>query len=167
MTLPAYTGTLAPAHRQLIAGIGDQWAATMLSTDPVDRTAALAAVRRLYDTHKLRRPPLIIWMDSPLGCIFAAGVMGQLTETLREQFVHQFRRHQLRYQLGRRLWGKLAGQVRVELGGDLGERLRGQLSGELEDQLSGRLHRSLSSQLWDQLRGQVNGKFHGQLWDLV
>jgi hypothetical protein len=65
MTLPAYTGTLAPAHRQLIAGIGDQWAAAVLSTDPVDSAAAVEAVRRLYDTHKLRRPPLTIWMDSP------------------------------------------------------------------------------------------------------
>jgi hypothetical protein len=166
MTLPAYTGTLAPVHRQLVDGVGDQWAATMISTDPVDRTAALEAVRRLYDTHNLRRPPLTIWMDSPLGCVYAAGVMGQLKESLREQFVNQFRRYQLEHQLGRRLWFKLAGQIRVQLGDRLGERLRGQLSGELEDQLSGRLHRSLSSQLWDQLQGQVTGKFHGQLWDL-
>jgi hypothetical protein len=165
MTLPAYTGTLAPAHRQLIAGIGDQWAAAVLSTDPVDRAAAVEAVRRLYDTHKLRRPPLTIWMDSPFGCIYAAAVIGQLTETLREQFVNQLRRHQLQHQLGRRLWFKLAGQIRVQLGDRLGERLRGQLSGELEDQLSGRLNGPLSSQLWDQLRGQVKGKLHGQLWD--
>lgn len=85
MTLPTYTGTLAPAHRQLIAGIGDQWA--------------------------------------------AAAVIGQLTETLREQFVSQLRRDQVQYQLGRRLWFALAGQIRVELGDRLGERLRGQLSG--------------------------------------
>jgi hypothetical protein len=165
MTLPAYTGTLAPAHRQLIAGIGDQWAAAVLSTEPVDRAAAVEAVRCLYDTHKLRRPPLTIWMDSPFGCIYAAAVIGQLTETLREQFVNQLRRHQLEHQLGRRLWFKLAGQIRVQLGDRLGERLRGQLSGELEDQLSGRLDGPLSSQLWDQLRGQVKGKLHGQLWD--
>ena len=165
MTLPAYTGTLAPAHRQLIAGIGDQWAAAVVSTEPVDRAAVVEAVRRLYDTHKLRRPPLTIWMDSPFGCIYAAAVVGQLTETLREQFVNQLRRHQLEHQLGRRLWFKLAGQIRVQLGDRLGERLRGQLSGELEDQLSGRLHGPLSSQLWDQLRGQVKGKLHGQLWD--
>ena len=156
MTLPAYTGTLAPAHRQLIAGIGDQWAATVLSTDPVDRAAAVEAARRLYDTHKLRRPPLTVWMDSPLGCIFAAGVMGQLTETLRAQFVHKFRRHQLRYQLGRRLWGRSSlARSGSSSAATPGERL----SGELEDQLSEveATHRSLSSQLWDQLRWQSQG----------
>jgi hypothetical protein len=165
MTLPAYTGTLAPAHRQLIAGVGDRWAATVLSTAPLNRTATVEAVRRLYDTHKLRRPPLTIWMNSPFGCIYAAAVVGQPTETLREQFVNQLRRRQLQHQLGLRLWRTLAGQVRVELGDRLGGRLRGQLSGELEDQLNGRLHGPLSSQLWGQLRGQVKGNLDGQLWD--
>jgi hypothetical protein len=175
MTLPAYTGTLAPAHCQLIAGLGDQWAATVLSTDPVDRAATVAAVRRLYDTHQLRLPPLIIWMDSPLGCIYAAAVIGQLRETLRQRFVNQHRRNRLRHQVGRRLWFSLANEIRSELGGRLadhladrlGERLRWQLSSELEEQLSGWLHDPLRRQLWGQLRGQVKGKqIPGQFWEL-
>jgi hypothetical protein len=165
MTLPAYTGTLTPAHRQIITGIRDQWAATVLSTAPVDRTATAEAVQRLYDTHKLHQPSLTIWMDSPLGCIYAAAVIGQLREQLRECFVNQLRRHQLKHQLGGRLWYTLAGQIRGQLGDRLGDRLRGQLSGELEDQLSGQLHGQLNSQLWGQLRGQIKGRLHGQLWD--
>lgn len=165
MTLPAYTGTLTSAHRQLIAGIRDQWAATVLSTASVDRAAAIGAVHRLYDTHKFPRPSLTIWMDSPFGCIYAAAVIGQLTETLREQFVNQLRRHQLQGRLGRQLWFGLARQVREQLGDQLGDRLVGLLSGQLEDQLSGRLQGRLSGQLWGQLRGQIKGKLHGQLWD--
>jgi hypothetical protein len=42
----------------------------------------LKAVRWLYGTHQLRQPPLTIWMDSPFGCVYAAAVVGQLTETL-------------------------------------------------------------------------------------
>jgi hypothetical protein len=165
MTLPAYTGTLTPAHRQLITGIRDQWAATALSTAPVDRPATAEAVHRLYDTHKFPQPSLTIWMDSPLGCIYAAAVIGQLREQLREQFVNQLRRHQLRHQLGRKLWFKLARQIREQLGDQLGDRLRGPLSGQLQDQLSGQLQGRLNSQLWGQLRGQIKGKLHGQLWD--
>jgi hypothetical protein len=41
MTLAAYTGVLTLAHRQMIAGIRDQWAGTVLSTAPVDRAATL------------------------------------------------------------------------------------------------------------------------------
>ena len=165
MVLPAYTGTLTPAHRQLITDIRDQWAATVLSTAPVDRAAAVEAVRRLYDTHKLPRPSLTIWMDSPLGCIYAAAVIGQLREQLREQFLNQLRRRQLQDQLGRQLWFKLAGQIRDQFGERLGDRLRDQLSGQLRDQLSGQLQGRLNSQLWGQLRGQIKGKLHGQLWD--
>jgi hypothetical protein len=57
MALPAYIGTLTPDHRQLITGIRDQWAATVLSTAPVDRAATVEAVHHLYDTHKLPRRP--------------------------------------------------------------------------------------------------------------
>jgi hypothetical protein len=165
MTLPAYTGTLTPAHRQLITGIRDQWAATVLSTAPVDRAATVEAVHRLYGTHKFPQPPLTIWMDSPLGCIYAAAVIGQLREELRDQFVNQSRRHQLRAQLGGELWFKLAVQIREQFGDRLGDRLRGPLSGQLEDELSGQLQGRLSSQLWGQLRGQIKGKLHDQLWD--
>jgi hypothetical protein len=165
MTLPAYTGTLAPAHRQLITGIRDQWAATVLATAPVDRAATVEAVHRLYETHKLPQPSLTIWMDSPLGCIYAAAVIGPLREQLRKQFVNQLRHHQLRHQLGRQLWFNLAGQIRDQLGDQLGDRLRGLLSGQLEDELSGQLQGRLTSQLWDQLRGQIKGNLHSQLWD--
>ena len=165
MTALEYTGTLTLAHRQIIAGIRDQWAATVLSTAPVDRTATAEAVHRLYETHKLRQPSLTIWMDSPLGCIYAAAVIGQLREHLREYFVNQLRGYQLQHQLGRRLWSTLAGQIRGQLGDQLGDRLRGQLSSALEDELSGELHAQLNSQLWGQLREQIKGRLHGQLWD--
>lgn len=165
MALPVYTGTLTPAHRQLITVIRDQWAATVLSTAPVDRAATVEAVHRLYDAHNLSRPSLTIWMDSPLGCIYAAAVLGPLREQLREQFLNQLRRRQLQDQLGRQLWFKLAGQIRDQLGDRLGDRLRDLLRGQLEEQLSGQLQGRLNSQLWGQLRGQIKGKLHDQLWD--
>ena len=166
MTLPAYTGTLAPAHDRLIAHVGDQWAATVLSTDPVDRVAAVEAVGRLYATHKLGPAPLTIWMDSPFGCIYAAAVIGKLTQTLRSQLVNELRRSQVRHELGRPLWFALAEQLRVQLADRLGERFHAPLTGALEEQFSGLLRGPQSSQLWDQLRGQVRGKFFGQLWAL-
>ena len=125
MTLPAYTGVLTPAHRQIVTDIRDHWAAAVLSTAPVDRAAAAEAVRRLYENNKLRQPAMTIWMDSPLGCIYAAAVVGQLGEQLRKQFVTRLTRHQLERQLGWRLWRALAGQLREQLGDQLGARLRG------------------------------------------
>ena len=162
MTLPVYTGTLTPAHCQLITGIRDQWMATVVSTAPVDRAAAAEAVRRLYDTHKLRQPPLTIWMDSPLGCIYAAAVIGQPREQFREQLLNR-----LREQLGGRLQAVLAGQLWDQLRDRLGVQLRDPLRGQLEDQLSGQLPGRLQRQLWGQLRGQLQGQLwgrQGELW---
>lgn len=160
MALPAYTGTLTPAHRQLIAGIRDEWMATVLSTVPVDRAATAEAVRRLYDTHKLPQPSLTIRMDSPLGCLYAAAVIDQLRGQLREQLWSRLRR-QLHDQLGGRLCARLADQIRDQLGHRLGDQLRDPLRRQLEDQLSGQLQ----DQLWGQLRGQIRGQLEGQLWD--
>lgn len=149
MALPAYTGTLTPAHRQLIAGIRDEWMATVLSTVPVDRAATAEAVRRLYDTHKLPQPSLTIRMDSPLGCLYAAAVIDQLRGQLREQLWSRLRR-QLHDQLGGRLCARLADQIRDQLGHRLGDQLRDPLRRQLEDQLSGQLQ----DQLWGQLGGR-------------
>jgi hypothetical protein len=162
MTLPVYTGTLRPAHCQLITGIRDRWMATVVSTAPVDRAAAAEAVRRLYDAHKLRQPPLTIWMDSPLGCLYAAAVIGQPREQFRGQLLNQ-----LRGQLGGRLQAVLAGQVRDQLRDRLGVQLRDPLRGQLEDQLSGQLPGRFQRQLWGQLRGQLRGQLwgrQGELW---
>jgi hypothetical protein len=124
VTLPAYAGVLTPAHRQIVSGIRDQWAAAVSSTAPVDRAAADEAVRRLYETHRLRQPSLTIWMDSPLGCIYAAAVVGQLGEQLRNEFVTQLTRRQLQHQLGRGLWRTLAHQIREQLGDQWGSATR-------------------------------------------
>jgi hypothetical protein len=162
VTLPAYTGTLTPAHCQLIAGIRGRWMATVVSTAPVDRAAAAEAVRRLYDTYQLRQRPLTIWMDSPLGCIYAAAVIGQPREQLREQLLNQ-----LRGQLRGRLQAVLAGQIRDQLGDRLGVQLRDPLRGRLEDQLSGQLPGRFQRQFWGQLQGQLRGRLwdrQGELW---
>ncbi|HEV2376511.1 MAG TPA: hypothetical protein VGS19_30600 [Streptosporangiaceae bacterium] len=160
MTLPAYTGTLTPDHRQFITGIRDRWMATVLSTAPVDRAATAEAVRCLYDTHKLPQPSLIIWMDSPLGCVYAAAAIGRLGDQFRRQLLSQLRQ-QLHDQLGGRLWARLAGQIWGQLGNRLGDWLRDPLRRQLEDQLNGQLQH----QLWGQLRGQIRGQLQGQLWD--
>jgi hypothetical protein len=154
VTLPAYTGTLTPAHRQLITGIRDEWAATVLCAAPLDRAVTVEAVRCLNDAHRLSQPSLTVWMDSPLGCIYAAAVIGQPREQLREQFVNKFRHHQLQDQVGGQLWPKLARQIRDQLGDRLGTRLRNPLRSQLEEQLGSQLHGQLNSQLWAQLRGR-------------
>ena len=113
-----YTGTLTAAGLDRIHAARDKWMTTGLDLRQPDRGTAEAAVRHLYETHGLPQPLLTIWMDSPLGCVYAADVISQL-------------------------WGQLRGQLRGQLGGQLGDQLGGQLRGQLGDQLWGQLRGQL------------------------
>jgi hypothetical protein len=147
----SYTGTLNAAHLDRIHAARDEWMTTALATHQPDRDTATAAVRHLYDTHGLPAPLLTIWMDSPLGCIYAATVINQLGDQLRGQL-----RDQLRDQLGDQLWGQLWDQLGDQLWDQLGDQLRGQLGDQLRDQLGDQLR----GQLGDQLRGWINKSFY-------
>ena len=167
-----YAGELTPDHLRLIADARDQWMAAGLSTERADRPACEAAVREAYTAAGLPEPALIVWMDSPLGGLYASAVIRQILDKAPDQLWGQLWGQlggQLRDQLGGQLWGQLGGQ----LWGQLGDQLGGQLWGQLGDQLGGQLRDQLGGQLGDQLRGQLGGQLRdqlgdqlrGQLWD--
>ena len=169
-----YTGTLTEAQIADVAACRDEWMRQALRTDRCDRPAAEAAVAAAYVAAGLDAPEQWIWMDSPMGGLVAAtliGSRGQLSDQLRGQLRDQLRDQlwgQLRDQLRGQLWGQLGdqlggqlwGQLRGQLWGQLSDQLRGQLRDQLSDQLGGQLR----DQLWDQLRGQLGDQLWGQLW---
>ena len=135
---PLTADQLAEVHR-----VRDEWMQIGLSTERCDRPAAEAAVRSAYRAAGLDEPPVIVWMDSPLGGVFAAAAIKDLMQ--------QGNTGQLRGQLGGQLWDQLRGQ----LGDQLGGQLWGQFWDQLRDQLRG--------QLGDQLRGQLGGQLGREL----
>ncbi len=72
-----YAGTLTPDQLERVAEVRDQWMTTALSTERCDRPRAEAAVRAAYTAADLPVPPLMIWMDSPVGGVFAKAVLRQ------------------------------------------------------------------------------------------
>ena len=59
-------------------------------TTPADRPKAEAAVRRMYETHKLKPPPVFFWFDSPFQAYKAYSVMVKLPpEDLPRHSEHQ------------------------------------------------------------------------------
>jgi hypothetical protein len=155
------TNLMSPKELADLTVYRDQCLGRGLATGPLDRPAAEEAVRRVYATAGLTPPPVMIWMDSPLGGLFAAGVLAEAAKRPRPTPVKD--------QLGGQLWGQLRGQLRGQLGGQLWDQLRGQLGGQLWDQLRGQLwdqlRDQLGDQLWGQLRDQLRGQLGGQLWD--
>ena len=75
-----------------------------VSTQPIDRASAEAAVTNLYASLSLKKPDKFIWVDSPRSLI--------LTNLLLKD-------SQLWGQLGGQLWGQLWGQLEGQLEGQL------------------------------------------------
>ncbi|HVH81323.1 MAG TPA: hypothetical protein VM782_18125, partial [Stellaceae bacterium] len=84
-----YKGKLDEASLGLIASSRAEWMTTALATHQPDRARAEKAARALYRAHDLPEPPVMIWMDSPLGCIYAAETIRQLGDQLGDQLGRQ------------------------------------------------------------------------------
>ena len=146
-----YAGTMSAEQRAATDKLRDGWMTTALSTERCDRPAAEAAVHEAYRAAGLEVPPLTIWMDSPLGGVFASTV-------LREHL----------FKPGAKAPGQLWGQLRGQLWDQLGDQLRGQLGDQLRDQLWDQLGDQLRDQLWGQLGDAMANDIYSSLspwWD--
>ena len=133
----AFTGTLTDDQIEHAQRVRDHWMRVGLSTDRCDRPRAEAAVRAAYRAADIPEPQLVVWMDSPLGGVFAAAMIRELPK------------------LGGQLWDQLGDQLRDQLGDQLWGQRRGQLWDQLRGQLGDQLGGQLGDQLWGQLRDQL------------
>ena len=175
---------LTDAQLSHVTAIRDHWMQVGLSTERCDRPKAERLVKSAYRAAGLDEPPIVVWMDSPLGGVLASAMIrnvsekgqlgGQLGGQLADQLAGQLG-GQLADQLGGQLGGQLADQLAGQLGGQLGgqladqlgDQLADQLGGQLADQLADQLAGQLAGQLWDQLGGQLADQLADQLWDQV
>jgi hypothetical protein len=130
-----YTGTLTPAHLALIEETITDRMTNALSTQRCDRTKAEAAVNELYRLAGRTPPSAFIWMDSPLGGVYALTVLKLITAKDDKSQLGGQLRGQLGDQLRDQLWSQLGGQLWSQLWGQLRGQLRDQLGGQLGDQL--------------------------------
>ena len=145
-----------------IRAVADRWVGAGLSTQRCDRRGAEATVRTAYQTAGLNEPQLMVWMDSPLGGVFAAGVIKSTATAV------QFR-DPVWSLLGTKPWGQvvdqLGSQLADQLWGQLTDQLGGQLAGQLKDQLADPLERQLDDQLGRPLADNVKDRLWSQLKD--
>jgi hypothetical protein len=154
-----------------IREVADQWMQAGLSTQRCDRPCAEANVRSAYRTAGLDEPRHFVWMDSPVGGMFAAAVI-KSTATAMPLANHVWSLigerpwdglvDQLGGQPAQRLWTQITDQLADGLGDQLKNRLWDPLERRLNDQLGGPLAEDLRNQLWSQLNDQC-GDWLGEL----
>lgn len=142
------TFSLSTDDLEMVGRVRDSWMATGLSTDRCDRAAAEEAVAAVYASVGRGRPRMV-WMSSPLGGLFAAGVLEPFGSELSNE-----------------LWSELRNELWIELRSELGRELRKQLRGQLRNQLGSQLRIQLWNQLGSQLRNQLRNQldFDISLW---
>jgi hypothetical protein len=139
-----------------------------LATGPTDRVAGEAAVRRAYTAAGLPEPELIVWMDSPGGGLYAAGILAQGSSGPGPS------------QLSRRLWHQLWDQLSVkrwkQLNSRMGDRLWDSPQRLFERELVDRLEVQVGTQLELEVRMQINDYLRDQyglthqlhnVWDTI
>jgi uncharacterized protein DUF6745 len=116
LTVGQYAGTIA---------LRDEWVRAALSTEPCDRPAAEAAVRRAHRAAGLAPPRVVVWMDSPLGGTLAGLVLRHRTEPPTRRWAG--------------MWDRMWAQLGQRLGADRRDRLTDQLWRQLDDAVWARL----------------------------
>jgi hypothetical protein len=156
--------TLTAEQIGRVRDVADRWVQAGLSTRRCDRPRAEALVRSAYRSAGLDEPQHIVWMDSPVGGLFAAAVIkGMAKATPLENHVWSLIgeqpwdviRDQLGGQLAQHIWTETADQLADPLGAQLRDRLWDPLERRLDDQLG----RPLAGELETRLRSQLKNRY--------
>jgi hypothetical protein len=121
-----------------------------LSTQRCDRPQAEASVRSAYHTAGLDEPQLIVWMDSPVGGMFAAAVIKSAATAMP---------------LANHVWSLIGEQPWDRMVDQLGIQQAQHLWTQISDQLADRLGDQLKNRLADPLERQLNNGYGDRLGD--
>jgi hypothetical protein len=131
--------TFTPEQTALIPIYIDKWRQIGLSTKPIDRPQATAAINTAYKIIDFPEPE-IIFCDSPLQALQAIQKIGS-----------------------RELWLETANAIRNKIHNELYDSLRSQLPRELEKQIYSQLYNPLYDRLMNQLHVHVKDELYTQL----
>jgi hypothetical protein len=146
-----------------IREVADRWMKAGLSTRRCDRPRAESLVRSAYRSAGLDEPRHVVWMDSPVGGMFAAAVIKSTAAATPlpnhvwsligaqpwDRLVEQ-----LGDQPAQRLWAQITDQLSDGPGGQLKNRLWDPLERHLNDQLGRPLPEEFRYRLWSRLDAQ-------------
>ncbi|BAD56343.1 DUF6745 domain-containing protein [Nocardia farcinica] len=132
---------LTDEQAAMLPVIRDEWIRAGLSTEPADRAAAEAGVRKAYAAAGLEPPRLVIWLDSPL-----AGAIGQAIVRTPPRTSAQ-------------VWDQVWDQVWAQVGAQVWD--------QVWDQVWAQVGAQVWDQVWAQVRAQVGAQVRAQVWDQV
>ncbi|MCK0517907.1 DUF4816 domain-containing protein [Williamsia sp. DF01-3] len=159
--------TLAPEQAALLPQIRDQWIRDGLSTEPANRAAAEAGVRKAYEAAGLEPPRLVIWLDSPFAGALGQGFLRSMLSAPNSGQVWGQVWDQVWDQVRGQVWGQVWDQVRGQVWDQVWDQVRGQVWDQVSDQVWGQVSDQVWGQVWDQVRGQVWDQVSDQVWGQV
>jgi len=137
---------LAPEQEALMLQIREEWLDLVFKNSLLDKQKAIDGVKFLYSLAKLPEP-LIIIVDSPLGCQYAANILGD--------------------QVGAQVGDQVGAQVWDQVGAQVGDQVGAQVGAQVWDQVGAQVWDQVGAQVWDQVGAQVRDQVRDQVWAQV
>ena len=144
---PTKLENLSPAQAALLIKTRDAWLNRVFKENAFNKDVAISGVKWLYQLANLREP-LVLIMQSPAGCQFAANILG---------------RKDVRAQVGAQVWD----QVWAQVGDQVRDQVWDQVGAQVWDQVWAQVGAQVRAQVGDQVRAQVWDQVGAQVWDQV
>ena len=159
---------LTTEQEAMIIDVRQEWLDLVFkSTEPLDEVAAKAGINRLYAFAELPAP-MIITLNSPLGCQFAANMIGDILKNITEgkQLGDQVW-NQVGIQVGIQVKAQVLDQVEARVLDQVEARVKDQVWDQVGYQVEDQVRDQVGDQVWAQTRYQVEAQARDQVWDQV
>ena len=158
---------LTPEQEALLPIYRDKWLSIGLSTARGDRRKAKRAINKLYRQANLTPPKQIIWVDSPLGALYAYLVLktiSQGADILVNDQVRDRTSDQISGQVWDRVFDQVNGKVSLQVWNQVWDQVRDRVKGQINEQVKVQIKDQIRDQILDQTSGEVRDQVRDQVW---
>jgi Domain of unknown function (DUF6745) len=156
--------TLSPEQEQKILEVRDFWMNYIFSCkNQINKEAAKIGIDWLYKLTG-RNEPIIIHVDSPMGCQYAVHYLKAYMKVLSEKHLVPA---QVGDQVGDQVWAQVGAQVGDQVGAQVGDQVGDQVWAQVRDQVGDQVGAQVGDQVGDQVWAQVRAQVWAQVWDQV
>jgi len=126
----------------------------MLEDDSLSIDELTKLVHNVYSNVKLKNPKTILYVDSPLSCLYAIDDVIKVNSQVRSQ---------VRSQINSLVYSKIRSQVYSQVRSQVDSQVRSQVISQVYSQV----HSQVYSQVYSQVRFQVYSQVHSQVYSQV
>ena len=138
----------------------------MLEDDSLSIDELTKLVNNVYSNVKLKNPKTILYVDSPLSCLYAIDDMIKVNSYVNSK-VYSKIRSQVYYQVDSQVDSQVGPQVRSQVRSQVESQVYSQVYSQVQSQVHSQVYYQVESQIYSQVRSQVDSQVRSQVYSQV